>query len=142
VDGVTWNAYGADLESHLQDLHRRVHTDAYRAQPVKRRFIPKPDGRQRPLGIVLLEGKIVQRAVVSVLEAICEKDFFGSCTGSGPGVGQHDALEALCFAIERTHVNGILAADIRSFFNRVDQQWLPRFLGHRVGEESPAARGP
>ncbi len=112
-----------------------MHTCAYRAQPVKRRFIPKPDGRQRPLGIAALEDKIVQRAVVSVLEAIYEEDFLGFSYGFRPGWGQHDALDALCFAIERTRVNWILDADIWSFFDQVDQQWLTRFLGHRVGDE-------
>jgi group II intron reverse transcriptase/maturase len=135
VDGVTWEDYGADLESHLQDLHRRVHTGAYRAQPVRRRFIPKPDGRQRPLGIAALEDKIVQRAVVSVLESIYEEDFLGFSYGFRPGRGQHDALDALCFGIERKRVNWILDADIRSFFDRVDQQWLVRFLEHRIGDE-------
>lgn len=135
VDGVTWDHYAADLERHLQDLHRRVHTGAYRAQPVRRRFIPKPDGRQRPLGIAALEDKIVQRAVVSVLEAIYEEDFLGFSYGFRPGRGQHDALDALCFGIERKRVNWILDADIRSFFDRVDQRWLVRFMGHRVGDE-------
>jgi len=134
VDGVTWQDYEAELEGNLQDLHKRVQSGAYRAQPVKRRFIPKADGKQRPLGIAALEDKIVQKAVVEVLNAIYEEDFLGCSYGFRPGRGQHDALDALCVGIDTTQVNWILDADIRSFFDRIDQQWLIRFLEHRIGD--------
>lgn len=136
VDGVTWQDYEADLESNLQDLHERVHRGTYRAQPVRRRFIPKSGtDKQRPLGIAALEDKIVQRAVVGVLNAIYEEDFLGFSYGFRPGRGQHDALDALSVAICETPVNWILDADIRSFFDRLDQSWLVRFLEHRIGDE-------
>lgn len=135
VDGVTWEDYEADLEGNLQDLHARVHSGTYRALPVRRRFILKPDGKQRPLGVTALEDKIVQRAVVAVLNAIYEEDFLGCSYGFRPGRSQHDALDALCVGITTTPVNWILDADIRSFFDRIDQAWLIRFLEHRVGDE-------
>ncbi len=134
-DGVTWRDYEAGLEDHLQELHARVHCGTYRAQPVRRRFIPKPDGRQRPLGIAALEDKIVQRAVVTVLNAIYEEDFLGFSYGFRPGRGQHDALDALCMAIKGRRVNWVLDADIRGFFDAVDHSWLLRFVRHRVGDE-------
>ena len=135
VDGVTWTDYESGLEDRLQSLHGRVHRGAYRALPVRRRFIPKPDGRQRQLGIAALEDKIVQRAVVTVLNAIYEEDFLGFSYGFRPGRGQHDALDALCVAIKGKRVNWILDADIKSFFDAVDHQWLLRFVRHRVGDE-------
>ena len=136
VDGVTWQDYGANLEGNLQDLHARVHRGTYRAQPVRRRFIPKPGtDKQRPLGIAALEDKIVQRAVVVVLNAIYEEDFLGFSYGFRPGRGQHDALDALSVAISGTRVNWILDADIRNFFDGLSQSWLVRFLEHRVGDE-------
>jgi len=136
VDGVTWQDYEADLEGNLQDLHARVHRGTYRAQPVRRRFIPKPGSdKQRPLGIAALEDKIVQRAVVVVLNAIYEEDFLGFSYGFRPGRGQHDALDALSVAIGETRVNWILDADIRSFFDGLSQDWLVRFLEHRIGDE-------
>lgn len=136
VDGVTWQDYEASLEGNLQDLHARVHRGSYRALPVRRRFIPKPGtDKQRPLGIAALEDKIVQRAVVVVLNAIYEEDFLGFSYGFRPGRGQHDALDALSVAISETRVNWILDADIRSFFDRLSQQWMVRFLEHRVGDE-------
>lgn len=134
VDGVTWQDYEANLEANLQNLHQRVHRGSFRAMPVKRRFIPKPDGKQRPLGITALEDKIVQRAVVTVLTEIYEEDFLGFSYGFRPGRGQHDALDALCVGIGAARVNWILDADIRSFFDRIDQQWLFRFLEHRIGD--------
>jgi group II intron reverse transcriptase/maturase len=134
VDGVTWREYGQDLERRLADLHGRVHRGAYRAQPSRRVFIPKPDGRERPLGIAALEDKIVQRAVVEVLNAIYEEDFLGLSYGFRPGRGQHDALDALAVAIGSTKVNWILDADIRSFFDAVSHEWLVRFVEHRVGD--------
>jgi RNA-directed DNA polymerase len=135
VDGVTWQDYEVDLEGHLQDLHGRVQRGTYRALPVKRRFIPKPGGKQRPLGIAALEDKIVQRAVATVLNAIYEADFLGFSYGFRPGRSQHDALDALSVAICDTPVNWILDADIRSFFDSVSQDWLTRFLEHRIGDE-------
>ncbi|MBT2305363.1 group II intron reverse transcriptase/maturase [Variovorax paradoxus] len=136
VDGVTWEDYEAGLEGNLQDLHARVHRGGYRAQPVRRRFIPKPGSdKQRPLGIAALEDKIVQRALVAVLNAIYEEDFLGFSYGFRPGRSQHDALDALSVAISGTPVNWILDADIRSFFDSVSQEWLVRFLEHRIGDE-------
>ncbi|SCK28614.1 group II intron reverse transcriptase/maturase [Variovorax sp. HW608] len=136
VDGVTWEDYEAGLEGNLQDLHARVHSGGYRALPVRRRFIPKPGtDKQRPLGIAALEDKIVQRALVAVLNAIYEEDFLGLSYGFRPGRSQHDALDALAVAISNTPVNWILDADIRSFFDRIDQSWLVRFLEHRIGDE-------
>jgi group II intron reverse transcriptase/maturase len=136
VDGVTWEDYEVGLEGNLLDLHARVHSDRYRALPVRRRFIPKPGtDKQRPLGIAALEDKIVQRALVAVLNAIYEEDFLGFSYGFRPGRNQHDALDALSVAISGTPVNWILDADIRSFFDSVSQEWLIRFLGHRIGDE-------
>ena len=113
VDGLTWRAYEADLDRRIEDLHERVRRGAYRAQPSRRRSIPKPDGRQRPLAVAALEDKIVQRATVAVLEAIYETEFLGFSYGFRPGRSQHDALDALVVGIDRTKVNYILDADIR-----------------------------
>ena len=135
VDGMTWPYYEAGLEEHLQRLHAQVQSGAYRALPVRRKYIPKPDGKQRPLGIAALEDKIVQRAVVEVLNAIYEEDFLGFSYGFRPGRSQHDALDALATAIIRTPVNWILDADIRSFFDSVSQDWLVRFMEHRLGDQ-------
>jgi RNA-directed DNA polymerase len=134
VDGVTWDAYGQDLENKLIDLHGRIHRGAYRAMPSRRRMIPKPDGRERPLGIASLEDKIVQRAVVEVLNAIYEADFVGFSYGFRPKRSQHDALDALAFATERKKVNWILDADLRSYFDTVSHEWLLRFLDVRIGD--------
>jgi RNA-directed DNA polymerase len=136
VDGVTWEDYEAGLEGNLQDLHARVHRGGFRALPVRRRFIAKPGtDKQRPLGIAALEDKIVQRALVAVLNAIYEEDFLGFSYGFRPGRSQHDALDALSVAVSNTPVNWILDADIRSFFDTIDQEWLIKFLEHRVGDE-------
>lgn len=135
VDGVTWQDYEANLEGNLRELHAKVHSGSYRALPVRRRFIPKPGGKQRPLGIAALEDKIVQRALVAVLNAIYEEDFLGFSYGFRPGRSQHDALDALSVAICDTPVNWILDADIRGFFDSVSQEWLVRFLEHRIGDE-------
>ncbi len=135
VDGLTWWYYEAGLEDRLQRLHAQVHSRAYRALPVRRQYIPKPDGKQRPLGIAALEDKIVQCAVVEVLNAIYEGDFLGFSYGFWPGRSQHDALDALATAITSTPVNWILDADIRSFFDSVSQEWLIRFLEHRIGDQ-------
>jgi len=135
VDGLTWRAYEADLDRRIADLHERVRRGAYRAQPSRRRYIPKPDGRQRPLAVAALEDKIVQRATVAVLETIYETEFLGFSYGFRPGRGQHDALDALVVGITSTKVNYILDADIRSFFDEVCQSTLVRFLQHRIGDQ-------
>ena len=134
VDGVTWEDYGVDLEANLADLHARIHRGAYRAQPSRRTYIPKPDGRQRPLGIAALEDKVVQRALTEVLNAIYEEDFLGFSYGFRPGRGQHDALDALAVGIESRKVNWILDADIAGFFDTVSHDWLIRFVEHRIGD--------
>ncbi len=135
ADGVTWEDHGLDLESRLTDLHERVHRGAYRAQPSRRVMIPKGDGKQRPLAIAALEDKIVQKATLAVLNSIYEEDFLGFSYGFRPGRNQHDALDALVVGISGRKVNFILDADIRSFFDSVDQRWLIRFLEHRIGDK-------
>jgi RNA-directed DNA polymerase len=135
VDGLTRQDYEAGLESKLKDLHARVQRGAYRALPSRRVYIPKPDGRQRPLAVAALEDKIVQRATVAVLNAIYEEDFLGFSYGFRPGRGTHDALDALVVGIDRKKVNWILDADIRAFFDTINQQWLVRFLEHRIGDK-------
>jgi RNA-directed DNA polymerase len=135
VDGVSWQAYGVDLERRLEDLHGRVHRGSYRPQPSRRVYIPKADGRERPLAIAALEDKIVQGAVGAVLSAIYEEDFLGFSYGFRPGRSAHDALDALVVGIERRKVNYILDADIRDFFGTVSQDWLIRFVEHRVGDK-------
>jgi RNA-directed DNA polymerase len=135
VDGVTWKNYEADLERNLGLLHGKVHRGAYRPQPSRRTYIPKADGRQRPLAIAALEDKIVQGACVMVLNAIYEEDFLGFSYGFRPGRGPHDALDALAVAITSRKVNHILDADVRDFFGSVSQDWLIRFLEHRVGDK-------
>ena len=134
VDRLTWQDYEADLEPRLMDLHARVQGGVYRALPSRRRYIPKPDGQQRPLAIAALEDKIVQRAVVAVLNAIYEEDFLGFSYGFRPKRGQHDALDALVVGITTKKVNFILDADIRSYFESVNQAWLIRFLQHRIND--------
>ncbi|WP_442868780.1 reverse transcriptase domain-containing protein [Bradyrhizobium sp. CCBAU 21362] len=135
VDGMTWEDYEEDLEPRLADLHKRVQRGAYRPQPSRRTYIPKADGKQRPLAIAALEDKIVQGATVIVLNAIYEGDFCGFSYGFRPGRGPHDALDALCTAIETRHVNWIIDADIQNFFGAVSQPWLVRFLEHRIGDK-------
>jgi len=134
VDGVTWTAYESGLEGQLADLHSRVHRGAYRAQPSRRVYIPKPDGRQRPLGIAALEDKIVQHAVVTILNQIYEEDFRGFSYGFRPKRSQHQALDALSVAITRRKVGFVLDADIRGFFDNLDRSWLLKFLQHRVAD--------
>ena len=134
VDGVTWHEYETGLEERLVDLHGRVHRGAYRAQPSKRKYIEKSDGRLRPLGIAALEDKIVQAATVTILDQIYEEDFLGFSYGFRPGRSQHDALDALAFAIEHKKVNYILDCDIRSFFDNLDKSWLLQFVEHRVAD--------
>lgn len=134
IDGVTWDDYEQNLEANLLDLHARFHRGAYRALLSRRKYIPKPDGRQRPPGIAALEDKIVQRAVVEVLNAIYEEDFLGFSYGFRPGRGQHDALDALAVGITCMKVNWILDADVSQFFDTVSHEWLLRFLEHRIGD--------
>jgi retron-type reverse transcriptase len=131
---VRWREYGQDLERKLVDLHARIHRNAYRALPSRRVWIPKPDGRQRPLGIAALEDKIVQRAVVEVLNAIWEGDFLGFSYGFRPGRGQHDALDALAVGITERRVNWVLDADIAGFFDAASHEWLIKFVEHRIGD--------
>jgi group II intron reverse transcriptase/maturase len=134
VDDVTWQDYGTELEARLEDLHGRVHRGAYRAKPSKRVLIPKPDGRERPLGIASLEDKIVQRATVTVLESIYETDFLGFSYGFRPGRSQHDALDALYVGLCQRRINWVLDADVRGFFDTISHEWLMKFLEHRIGD--------
>ena len=134
VDGMTWHEYGRNLEERLDDLHGRIHRGAYRAQPSKRAWIPKADGRQRPLGIAALEDKIVQQAVKTVLEQIYEEDFLGFSYGFRPGRSCHNALDALWVGIAHRKVNWVLDADIRGFFDNIDHEWLLRFVEHRIAD--------
>lgn len=135
VDGVTWTDYGQDLEANVQDLHGRVQSGRYRAKPSRRAYIPKADGRLRPLGIAALEDKIVQRAVVEVLNAVYEVDFRGFSYGFRPGRSPHDALDALAVGIDRKKVNWVLDADIRDFFGQLDRAWLRKFVQHRITDK-------
>src|SRR5918999_3483495 len=134
VDGVTWHDYGQDLEANLRDLHARVHRGAYRARPTRRSYIPKPDGRQRPLGVAALEDKILQRALVEVLNAIYEADFLGFSYGFRPGRSPHQALDALAAGIVGRKVNWVLDADFRDYFSSLDHRWLERFVEHRIAD--------
>jgi group II intron reverse transcriptase/maturase len=135
VDGETWQHYGENLETNLQALADRLKRGAYRAKPVRRAYIPKADGRQRPLGVTALEDKIVQRAVVEVLNAIYETDFLGFSYGFRPGRNPHNALDALYVGIMRKKVNWVLDADIRGFFDAIDHGWLMKFIEHRVADQ-------
>ena len=135
VDGMTWDTYEQDLDHRIEDLHTRVQSGAYRAQPSRRSYIPKEDGTKRPLAVTALEDKIVQRAVAAVLNEIYEADFLGFSYGFRPGRGQHDALDALYVGISSKKVSFILDADIRSFFTEVSQEWVVRFLEHRIGDK-------
>ena len=145
VDGVTWVDYAADLDRNLTDLHARVHRGAYRALPSRRRYIPKADGTQRPLGIAAIEDKIVQAAVVAILTPVYEAEFLGFSYGFRPGRSQHDALDALAYGIKARKINWILDADISRFFNSLSPDWLVRFGAARLAAipagESPANRG-
>jgi group II intron reverse transcriptase/maturase len=135
VDQVTWDTYGQNLRENLEDLLRRVHGGAYRASPSRRVYIPKPDGRQRSLGIATLEDKILQRGVVEVLNSVYEEDFLGFSYGFRPGRGPHDALDALAVGITERKVNWILDADVSDFFTKLDQAWLMKFLEHRIADK-------
>ena len=134
IDGVTWVDYTRNLDENLQDLHGRVHRGAYRAKASRRVYIPKADGRQRPLGIASLEDKILQRAVVEVLNAIYEEDFIGFSYGFRPGRSQHDALDALAVGLLRRKVNWVLDADIRGYFDAISHDWLRQFVEHRIAD--------
>jgi group II intron reverse transcriptase/maturase len=134
VDRVTWRHYGEALEANLQDLSGRLIRGAYRAKPVRRVFIPKADGRQRPLGVTALEDKLVQRATVEVLNAIYETDFLGFSYGFRPGLSQHDALDALYTGLLTKKVNWVLDLDIRGFFDAIDHGWLVKFVEHRIAD--------
>jgi RNA-directed DNA polymerase len=134
VDGLTWQDYEADLDRNIEDLHDRVQRGAYRALPSRRQYIPKPDGRQRPIAIAALEDKIVQRATAAVLSTIYEEEFLGFSYGFRPNRSQHDALDALVVGITSTRVNWILEVDVRSFFDEVSQPWLMKFLEHRIAD--------
>lgn len=134
VDGVTWHTYGEKLDANLRDLSKRLQTGSYRAQPVKRVYIPKPDGRQRPIGITALEDKIVQRATAEVLNAVYETEFKGFSYGFRPGRSQHNALDALWVGVMTRKINWVLDADIRGFFDAMDHEWLIKFTEHRIGD--------
>ena len=134
VDGVTWQQYGENLEATLQKLADRLAKGAYRAQPTRRTYIPKADGRQRPLGVTVLEDKIVQAALVEVLNAIYEVDFLGFSYGSRPGRSPHDALDALSVGIVRSKVNWVLNVDIRGYFDAIVHEWLVTFIEHRIAD--------
>src|SRR5438270_1512252 len=135
VDGVTWEGYAADLDRNLTDLHARVHRGAYRALPSRRRYIPKADGKQRPLGIAAIEDKIVQAAVVALLTPIYEAEFLGFSYGFRPGRSQHDALDALAYGIKARKISWILDADISRFFDSLSPEWLVRLVECRIGDQ-------
>jgi RNA-directed DNA polymerase len=135
VDGETWEHYGEALEANLADLSGRLKRGAYRAKPVKRAYIPKADGRPRPLGMPTLEDKLVQRATVEVLNAIYEVDFLGFSYGFRPGRSPHQALDALSVGLQARKVNWVLDADIRGFFDALDKGWLVKFLEHRIADQ-------
>jgi RNA-directed DNA polymerase len=134
VDGMTWREYETGLADRLVDLHSRVHRRAYRARPSRRVYIPKADGRQRPLGIAALEDKIVQQAVVTILNQIYEVDFKGFSYGFRPGRDPHQALDALYVGLIRKRVNWVLDADIRGFFDNMSHEWTMKFIEHRVAD--------
>ena len=135
VDGETWQHYGEDLETNLQDLSDRLARGAYRAKPVRRAYIPKADGRQRPLGVTVLEDKVVQRATAEVMNAIYEEDFLGFSYGFRPGRSPHEALDALYAGSMTKPVSWVLDADIRGYFDAIDHEWLVRFVEHRIADK-------
>lgn len=135
VDGMTWRAYGEDLETHLADLAGRLERGAYRAKPGRRVYIPKADGRKRPISVPALEDKVVQRAAAEVLGAIYETDFLGFSYGFRPGRSQHNALDAVYVGIEKRKVRWVLDADIRGFFDAIDHGWMMKFLEHRIADK-------
>jgi group II intron reverse transcriptase/maturase len=135
IDGVTWEQYQARQDGNLKDLHARLRTGAYRAKASRRTYIPKADGRLRPLGVAALEDKVVQRVVVEVMNAIYENDFLGFSYGFRPGRNQHQALDALAIGITRKKVNWVFDADIRAFFDCIDHGWLMKFVEHRIADK-------
>ena len=135
VDGETWRQYGEQLEDNLRGLSVRLRSGAYQAKPVRRVYIPKPDGRRRPIGVPTLEDKIAQRATVEVLNAVYESDFVGFSYGFRPGRSQHNALDALTVGLERKKVNWVLDADIRGFYDAIDHGWLVKFIEHRIADQ-------
>jgi len=135
VDGQTWRQYGENLEGNLRELSQKLKRGAYRAKPTRRAYLPKPDGRQRPLGVTALEDKIVQRAMAEVLNAIYEVDFLGFSYGFRPGRSPHQALDALYTGLLTRKVNWVLDADIRGFFDALDRGWLIKFLEHRIADQ-------
>jgi RNA-directed DNA polymerase len=135
IDGERWGDYAIEFEQRIEDLHERIHRGAYRAKPSKRTYIPKPDGRMRPLGIAALEDKIVQQAARTVLECIYEQDFLGFSYGFRPGRSSHQALDALFVGISRGKVNWIIDADIRGFFDNISHEWLMQSLEHRIADQ-------
>lgn len=135
VDGETWRSYGEELLRNLSDLSERLKRGAYRAKPVRRAYIPKPDGQQRPLGVTALEDKIVQRATVEVLNAVYEADFIGFSYGFRPGRSQHKALDALYAGISTKKVNWVLDADIHDYFSSISHEWLVKFVEHRIADK-------
>jgi len=134
IDGQTWHSYGKELESNLDNLSKRLKRGAYRAKPTRREYIPKPDGRQRPIGVMTLEDKIVQRATTTVLNAIYEVDFLGFSYGFRPERSQHNALDALYTGLLTRKVNWVLDADLRGFFDTLDREWLMKFVEHRIAD--------
>lgn len=135
IDGETWQHYGENLEENLEDLSERLQRGAYRAKPVRRVYIPKSDGRMRPIGIPALEDKLVQRATTEVLNAVYEQDFLGFSYGFRPGRSQHDALDAVTVGIESRKVNWVLDADVRGFFDTIAHEWLVQFIEHRIADQ-------
>jgi RNA-directed DNA polymerase len=135
IDRETWESYGENLEENLQDLSKALQSGTYKAKPVRRVYIPKPDGRKRPLGVTALEDKIVQRAAVEVMNAVYEADFLGFSYGFRPGRSQHRALDALYMGISARKVNWILDADISDFFNTISHEWMIKFIQHRIRDK-------
>ena len=134
IDGETWQHYGKDLEENLKDLSNRLAREAYRAKPVRRAYVPKGDGRQRPLGIPALEDKIDQSVTAQILSAIWEEEFMGFSYGFRPGRGPYNALDALTVGIEQRRVGWVLDADIRAYFDTISHEWLVKFIEHRIGD--------
>ena len=135
IDRETWESYGTNLEKNLQDLSEKLKSGAYRAKPVRRVYIPKADGKQRPLGVTALEDKVVQRAAVAVMNAIYEVDFRGFSYGFRPKRRQHQALDALYVGLSTKKVNYVFDADIRDFFNKINREWLMKFIEHRIADK-------
>jgi retron-type reverse transcriptase len=135
VDGVTWRDYEGIVSGRVPEIHRAIHTGAYRAQASRRTYILKTDGKQRPLGIAAVEDKVVQQAVVKVLSAIYEEDFLGFSYGFRQGRGQHDALDAVWMGTETKPIGWILDADISAYFDTIDLEWMLKFLQHRIADK-------